>query len=62
MSSAWQYISKSFKDNLCIPIPPLKKNPIKVTYCKPSPISEVFYIPKEEGERERKETGQGVRV
>lgn len=41
---------------------PKKKNPIKVTYCKPSPIFEVLYIPKEDWERGRKETGQGVRV
>lgn len=42
MSSAWQYVSKSFKDNLCIPIQKRKKNPIKVTYYKPSPLSEVL--------------------
>lgn len=39
-----------------------KKNPIKVTYYKPSPISEVLYIPKEVWEWVRKEAGQGVRV
>lgn len=62
MSNTWQYISKSFKDNLCIPIQKKKKNPIKVTYYKPSPISEVLYIPKEVWEWVRKEAGQGIRV